>query len=264
MKPFFISIPHSGERIAPETPWLNQLPETVLMCDPDRFVDRLYQPVIAELGLKSVKTEWHRYIVDLNRVPEDIDVDSVEGAPCPSGTHPKGFHWSITTKGHKLIEKPMSMELHRLLTEKYYVSFHRDVKAVYQSFFASGAENVFHLDAHSMPSVGEKLHRDPGQRRADIVVSDCGGKSCSKEYTQLVLEAYKKAGFGVAHNWPYLGGRITEMYGGPDESRHAIQVELNRALYMDEQTKKIKNVEAKEVSERIASAVRWIYSQLPN
>ena len=263
MKPFFISIPHSGEKIAPETDWLKGLPEEILMCDPDRYVDRLYQPVIEQLDLLSVKTEWHRYIVDLNRVPEDIDVDSVIGAPHPAGTHPKGYHWSVTTKGYKLITRPMSMDLHNVLTEKYYLSFHESVRNAYDRFFQKGAQSVYHIDAHSMPSVGGKLHRDPGQKRADIVISDCSGTSCATDFTELVISSYKKAGFGVAHNWPYLGGRITELYGNPNGMRHAIQVELNRNLYMDEQTKLLKVAESQEVSRMIASAVQCIYSQLP-
>ena len=78
--PFFISIPHSGEKVPPQTPWLQHLPEVLLMSDVDRYVDRLYQPVIEALEIPSQKTEWHRYAVDLNRIPADIDQASVIGA----------------------------------------------------------------------------------------------------------------------------------------------------------------------------------------
>jgi N-formylglutamate amidohydrolase len=261
--PFFISIPHSGEKVAEETPWLNELPETVLMCDPDRYVDRLYRPVIERLSLPSVVTEWHRYVVDLNRIPQDIDEDSVVGALHPSGTHPKGFHWSVTTKGDRLIPQPMSMELHETLVKKYYQTFHRSVEGFYRKFEQEGHGKIFQLDAHSMPSKGEKLHRDPGQTRAEIVVSDCSGQSCEPAYTELVISAYERAGFQVAHNWPYLGGRITELYGKPQKGHHAIQVELNRMLYMDEQTKKLKDKEAAEVSAKISKAVETIVQKLP-
>ena len=110
MKPFFISVPHSGEKVPGETPWLLELPETVLMCDVDRFVDRLYQPAIDAVGVPSIVAEWHRYVVDLNRLPGDVDQDSVEGSENPSGSYPTGLHWSVTTRGQKLIPKPMSMD----------------------------------------------------------------------------------------------------------------------------------------------------------
>ena len=99
MKAFFISIPHSGERVPPEAVWLQGLPEGVLMCDVDRYVDRLYQPVVDGLKLGLVKTQWHRYVVDLNRLAEDVDADSVEGSTNASGKFTTGLHWVKTTRG---------------------------------------------------------------------------------------------------------------------------------------------------------------------
>ena len=87
--------------------------------------------------------------------------------------------------------------------------------------------------------MGTRMHRDPGERRADIVVSDCLGKSCDPHFRDLVIAAYTISGFKVGYNWPYMGGRVTEQYGHPSKGQHAIQVELNRALYMDEKTKKL-------------------------
>ena len=60
-----------------------------------------------------------------------------------------------------------------------------------------------------MPSVGTSFHKDPGEKRADIVVSDAHGKSVPKEYCDLVVSSYQSAGFQVKVNWPYVGGGIT-------------------------------------------------------
>ena len=87
-----------------------------------------------------------------------------------------------------------------------------------------------------MPSKGTGLHNDPGQERADVVVSDFHGKSCRKEFVDLVIAAYEAQGFSVAYNWPYFGGGITQMYGRP-KRRHTLQVELNRRTYMNKDTK---------------------------
>ncbi|MGE3759604.1 MAG: N-formylglutamate amidohydrolase, partial [Pseudobdellovibrionaceae bacterium] len=83
--PFFVSIPHSGEKVPAETPWLKELPEPLLFQDVDRYVDILYGPGLKNLQLPFVNTEWHRYAADLNRLPEDIDQDSVFGAPLAKG-----------------------------------------------------------------------------------------------------------------------------------------------------------------------------------
>ncbi len=260
--PFFVSIPHSGEKIPPETPWLKGLPETLLMCDVDRFVDQLYVPNLESLEIPFVKTQWHRFAVDLNRLPEDIDADSVEGASHPSGSFPRGFHWTLTTLREKLMPHPMSQETHRKLVKDIYESFHQNIRDCYESF--KNSERIFHLDAHSMPSRGTSEHRDPGQERAEIVVSDCKGKSCDPRYKDIVIAAYQGAGFKTAYNWPYFGGRVTEQYGHPEKGHHALQVELNRSLYMDESTKQLRPEAAAKVTVQIRKALSEILSQLAN
>src|ERR1700722_8962137 len=108
MKPFFISIPHSGERVPQEATWLQGLPEPIVMCDVDRFVDRLYRPTVDALSLACVTTQWHRYVIDLNRLPDDVDADSVEGSKNPSGKFTMGLHWVKTTRGTRLMPTPIS------------------------------------------------------------------------------------------------------------------------------------------------------------
>lgn len=260
--PFLVTIPHSGEKIPELTPWLKNLPEEVLMSDVDRFVDVLYKPALEALHIPSQKTEWHRYAVDLNRIPQDVDQSSVIGAVKKAGAHPDGYHWVMTKNEVTLMPSPISQNDHQKLTELIYEPFHQGVRNYYELFKKNNFKVVYHLDAHSMPSLGTRMHKDPGEYRADIVVSDCSGKSCSTAFKDLVIAAYVTAGFKVGYNWPYLGGRVTEHYGKPEQNHHAIQVELNRALYMDEKTKKIKP-EAEQVKSKIQKALTYIKSELP-
>lgn len=259
--PFFVSIPHSGEKVPDLTPWLNQLDEPILMSDVDRYVDQLYVPALTEFSIPFEKTEWHRYAVDLNRVPEDVDADSVVGSQNKSGKHSDGYHWVKTKNEVQLMPAPMSFENHKKLTELIYEPFHKGLRNHYSFFKNNGFEKVYHLDAHSMPSLGTRMHRDPGELRAEIVVSDCAAKSCSRKFRDLVIAAYVTSGFKVGYNWPYLGGRVTEMYGKPDQGQHAIQVELNRSLYMDETTKKIKP-ESTDVAQKIKKALQYIKAEI--
>ncbi len=260
--PLFISIPHSGEKIPPQTPWLNRLPEEVLMSDVDRFVDVLYKPSLDSLQIPYQKTEWHRYAVDLNRIPEDVDADSVEGAVKKSGSHTDGYHWVKTKNEVQLLPQPMSQKSHQELTQLIYEPFHVGIRNHYETFRKENVKSIFHIDAHSMPSLGTKMHRDPGEFRADIVVSDCLGKSCDLRFRDLVIAAYATAGFKVGYNWPYMGGRVTEQYGQPAKGQNAIQVELNRSLYMDEKTKQLLP-KHQEVQTKILKALTYIKSELP-
>lgn len=257
---FMITIPHSGEKVPDETPWLKNLPEEILMCDVDRFVDKLYEPALNHLQIPYVKTEWHRYAGDLNRLADDVDAGSVIGHKTPEGPFLRGFHWVITTTEYRLMKEPMPHETHEKLVKKILLPFHDEVKKMAASLKEKSSV-VYHLDAHSMPSVGTRQHKDPGERRADAVVSDSLGKSCSKEYRDLVIAAYVTAGFKVGYNWPYVGGRLTEQYGKPEQNHHTIQVELNRDLYMDEKTKKLKP-EHVEVQKKIEKALSYIQQGL--
>lgn len=261
--PLIITIPHSGEQVPPQAPWLNQLPEEILMCDVDRYVDFLYEPALAKNQLPFVKTQWHRYAADLNRVPEDVDCTSVIGNKNPAGSFDRGFHWVVTTYNQPLMKEPISQKVHDELVSLIYEPFHQGVRDLYSRLHAKGYRRTFHIDAHSMPSVGTKMHRDPGERRADIVVSDSKGKSCDPRFKDLVIAAYVTAGFKVGYNWPYFGGRLTEQYGQPEREQHTLQVEMNRELYMDEVTKKLKPEAAARVQAQIQVALNYIRSQLP-
>lgn len=259
---FLVTIPHSGEKIPDPATWLRSLPEEILMCDVDRYVDRLYEPVLAKMKIPFVKTEWHRYAADLNRVPTDVDASTVKGNSNPAGIHNRGFHWQVTTLNHPLMKEPITLEIHEQLTQLVYHPFHQAIQSLYQQFKTGGAKKIFHLDAHSMPSVGTKMHRDPGQKRADIVVSDGAGKYASENYVDLVMTSYIRAGFRVGYNWPYLGGRVTEQYGNPAKGHEVLQVELSRDLYMNETDKKLKEVAAAEITQKINTALARIVKNL--
>lgn len=259
---FFVTIPHSGERVPDSCGWLKTLPENILMCDVDRYVDRLYEPTLLLRQVPLIKTEWHRYAADLNRVPDDVDCDSVQGHANKAGSNNRGFHWVDTTTGYRLMPKPMSLQWHQEMVQLIYEPFHKSVRNQYEKYFSRGAKKVFHLDAHSMPSKGTAMHRDPGEHRAEIVVSDCKGASCSPQFTDLVLSAYTRAGFKVGYNWPYFGGRVSEQYGKPELGQHAIQAELNRELYMSEETKAFIPDKAKAVELKLAKALDYILANL--
>jgi len=258
MRSLMITIPHSGETLPSEATWLQNLAEPVLMRDADRYVHELYAPVISQHQIPHIIATCHRYVIDLNRHPNEFDAQAVEGATFPKGTHPKGLHWSVTTLGEPLITRPMTMAVHESLVQNHYTPFHTRVKSM-SSEFPRG--DVYHLDLHSMPSQGTAMHNDPGGTRADVVISDFHGKSSRADFVELIKKAYGDAGFSISYNWPYFGGGITQMYGRPDEKHHTVQVELNRATYMDEASKK-KSARFAETQEKLTKAIAAIRAGL--
>lgn len=93
-------------------------------------------------------------------------------------------------------------------------------------------------------------------------MSDCQGKSSKSPFVDLVIVAYVRAGFKVAYNWPYYGGRVSEQYGRPETGQQSVQVELNRALYMDEASKKFLPDRAQVCMGKLEKAIRQIHASI--
>lgn len=260
--PLFISCPHSGEKLPLEANWLQGLDKITLLRDVDRFVDTFYRPLCRKFGLSFIYTPWTRYAVDLNRLPSDVDADSVQNSANDSGAFSSGLHWVKTSRDEVLMQSPISKKLHDILIESYFDPFHKAIQANFEHFKLQGHKRVFHLDVHSMPSMGTSIHRDPGNKRAEIVISDNDGKSCDPKFLELVVESYKQAGFKIEVNWPYKGGRITQTYGNPFKGRHCLQIEMNRSIYMDEETKELNKAAHPEVLAQIDLALTLITEQL--
>lgn len=266
VRPLIVTIPHSGEEIPPEAPWLNGLPETLLMFDVDRYVDKLYAPALDRLKLPWVTTRWHRYACDLNRLASDVDEDSVVGSRNKSGSFPRGLLWSMTTRGEKLMPRAVDQAAFEGLLKRCFHPFHEAVHFVADKAVPPAVRHetrpLYHLDLHSMPSLGTREHRDPGESRADLVISNQDGKSSSKTFFDLALEAGRSEGFLVSANWPYKGGRITEMYGRPHDGWQTIQIELNRKLYMNEETKRPLAKVFEETQTRVGRVLEYIATRL--
>ena len=292
--PLFLSIPHSGEKVPPEAYWLGNLAEPTLVRDVDRFVDQLYEPSIRKLKIPVIIQPWHRYVVDVNRRDFDFDSQTVKGSKAhgSSGFSKRGVHWSRTTLDEPLMKEPISMELHDQLLRDYYWPFHDAIcerieafrRKCFQQSSGGGSDGeeeldargesgekgvsddfntpVFQLDLHSMPSVGTLAHSDPGEKRAQVVISDFHGKSAMGEFREMVTRAYQESGFQVVCNHPYVGGGITQVYGKPEKGQHCIQVELNRALYMDEDTKRILHEKARVLQLNLEKAMKSLCDQL--
>jgi N-formylglutamate amidohydrolase len=257
-----LTVPHSGESLPTEASWLKGIPADVLLTDVDRFIDDLYGHAAKQLDLTMIVAGFHRYAVDLNRLPTDIDATTVEGSSATQDSRfVSGIHWRQTTKGHLLMPVPISQSTHRQLIEKYFDKFHSEVKKAEELIISKYGLPRYHLDLHSMPSQGTAAHKDNGAKRPDIVVSDCEGRASSQEFKDAVIDAYTKCGFEVSYNWPYKGGRMTETYGAPAHQKNSLQIELNRKLYMDETTKK-KSMDYEITKQRLAKALesihRWV------
>lgn len=236
--PLIASIPHSGEEIPKEAHWLQGKKKDILLCDVDRFVGELYEPSLKKLKIPYAKTPWHRYVLDLNRFENHLSSNIVEkGASVSEEGFASGLIWEKTTKGDRLLDEPLKREELEDLLKKYYRPFYKEIQELIEDIKSKNFKQMFHLDLHSMPSLGTSAHKDPGKKRPPVVLSDNDGKTTNSFFKKVVKEAFSKEGFSVVFNDPYKSGAITRTFGKPFLGQNSLQVEINRSLYMDEKSK---------------------------
>ncbi len=235
--PFVVNVPHAG-RIYPQA-FVDsaRLDRLGLRRSEDGFVDLLFAAAPA-LGAPLLKAHFPRAYLDVNREPYELDPRMFDGRlPAFANTRSVrvagglGSVPRIVGDGQEIYRGrlPVSEALHRIDT--IYRPYHRALRGLLLAAHARFGEALL-LDCHSMPSasLGAELGTRP-----DVVLGDRFGTSCSTMLTDAVHAAFEELGYRVARNRPYAGGFITEHYGEPASGIQALQIEVNRALYMDEE-----------------------------
>jgi N-formylglutamate amidohydrolase len=236
--PFVFNAPHAGAIYPTAFLASSRLDAMALRRSEDAFVDELFAPVVG-LGAPLMTAHFPRALLDLNREPYELDPRMFDGRIPPFantrsmrvagglGTIPR-----IVADGQEIYRGriPIEEALHRV--ETLYKPYHRTLRYLIQRTARTFGHAVL-IDCHSMPS--SSVSREDGAR-ADIVLGDRYGTSCTALLTDLLEATLRGRGFKVVRNKPYAGGFITEHYGEPSLGRHALQVEINRGIYMDERS----------------------------
>ena len=236
--PFVFNAPHAGAIYPAAFLASSRLDALALRRSEDAFVDELVEPLVA-LGAPLMTARFPRAYLDVNREPYELDPRMFEGRLPPFantrsmrvagglGTIPR-----IVADGQEIYRTrlPVDEALRRI--EWLYKPYHRALRTLVTRTARSFGHAVL-IDCHSMPS--SSISREDAAK-ADIVLGDRYGTSCAGILTDLVDVALRSRGYSVVRNKPYAGGFITEHYGEPALGRHALQIEINRSLYMDERS----------------------------
>lgn len=233
--------PHSGAEYPPDFVRASKLGPTELRRSEDAFVDELFGAA-PRLGAPLLRALFPRAYVDPNREAWELDPAMFAG-PLPEYVNTAslrvraglGTIARFVATGAEIYRDKLEFGEVRQRIEQLYTPYHRTLAATLDETF-SRFGRVLLIDCHSMPSIGGPMERDAGRRRVDFVLGDCHGASASPLVMEAIATQLKQAGFVVARNDPYAGGFTTRHYGRPADGRHAFQIEINRALYMDEHT----------------------------
>ena len=230
------SLPHSG-RYYPDS-FIHQarLQGSALRASEDAFVDEMV-PFSADDGSSGLACHYARAFCDVNRNALELDARLIRGdlpkAALGLSARVKAGYGVIArclSANQDIYRQPLDMaEVNRRL-DLIYHPYHRTLQTLLREARAAGGRAVL-VDWHSMPS---SAVTQAGAVRPDIVLGTLHGESCSEVLVRTVRRALEGQGLRVGLNKPFAGGYIVEHYGRPGDGVEAIQIEINRALYMDE------------------------------
>ena len=237
--PLVFASPHSGRRYPAGFVAESRLDALTLRASEDAYVDELVNAA-PRLGAPLIAARFPRALLDANRDPWELDPEMFDG-PLPVWSKSRtprvaaglGSIPRIVADGADIYRRRIPVEEAHRRIDRLHAPYHASLERLLSDARATWGVAVL-VDCHSMPSVGGPGDKDRGRGRVDFVIGDRFGSSCAPELTRAVERRLTRLGFHVARNTPYAGGWSTERYGQPDRGLHAIQIEINRALYLDE------------------------------
>jgi len=237
--PLVVASPHSGRHYPPAFVADSRLDPLSLRRSEDSFVDELLAAAPA-LGSPLLRAHFPRAYIDVNREPFELDprmfADTLPGyanTTSPRVAAGLGTIARVVASGADIYRDKLRFDEALWRLRRYYWPYHDALRALIADTQARFGGCIL-LDGHSMPSIGGPTDRDAGSPRVDFVLGDCHGTACAGAVTEAAACELARRGYHVRRNSPYAGGFVTRHYGRPAEGVHALQIEVNRALYMDE------------------------------
>lgn len=231
---FIFASPHSGD-VYPEDMGADPLLERLdLRSAEDAMVDRLIAPGV-DHGATLLLGRLGRAYVDLNRDPADLDpalIDGLEGEPTAArAAAGYGVIPRLTGSGRSLYDRRIGRAEAEARIAAAHGPYHATLAELMEAARTRHGEAIL-VDWHSMPA--RATRGMGGARGPDVVLGDRHGSACEGRLTRRLSTLFEALGWRVALNQPYSGGWTTQAWGRPEAGFQAVQIELNRALYLDE------------------------------
>jgi N-formylglutamate amidohydrolase len=234
--PFVFNSPHSGRNYRPQFLCQTRLDRAAIRKSEDFRVDELFAGAVAQ-GCPLLAANFPRAFLDVNREPYELDPAMFDGA-LPGFCNTRSVRVAgglgtiarIVSETEEIYSRKLSVEEGLERIETIYKPYHAALRTLLTRTHARFGHAVL-IDCHSMPSTRDGAAR---RMRPDFVLGDRYGTSCAAQITWAAAQFLAELGYEVEINKPYAGGFITEHYGRPHSGLHALQIEINRGLYMEE------------------------------
>ena len=254
--PLVFDSPHSGSRYPSAFLAASRLDPLTLRRSEDAFVDELFLPCVA-LGAPLLRARFPRAFLDLNREPFELDPRMFDG-PLPDYVNTRSLRVAaglgtiprVVGDAQPIYRGRVSVADALARVAALHRPYHQRLAGLIERTRARFGVAIL-VDCHSMPSTLAEAGS------LDIVLGDRFGASAAPWVVEALESALLARGYRVRRNKPYAGGYITEHYGAPAAGRHAVQIEVNRALYMDE-ARMVKLERAAELAESLKAAAESV------
>ena len=239
--PLVCDSPHSGTRYPAD--FGHAIERRALRMGEDTHIDRLWGHA-PEVGATLVQAHFPRTYIDPNRSLSDLEPAMLDG-PWPGEAAPgartlalgMGLVWRQTPTRLPIYDRLLGVDEVQRRIATCWRPYHAALQRACDEAAARWG-SCWHLNLHSMPSNAYERLGLPGHRKlADFVLGDLNGRSCDPSFRDWVSQVIREHGYQVSVNDPYEGQELVRLHGRPAEHRHSLQIEVNRALYMDEATR---------------------------
>lgn len=236
--PVVFASPHSGREYPVAFLSKTILDNHMVRSSEDAFVDQLFAGVV-DHGASLLSARFPRAYLDLNRSADELDPALIEGLRrrihSPRIASGLGVVPRVVAGGRQIYHGKISMSEVQRRIDDCWVPYHNQLQRLLDDTRAK-LGSVALIDCHSMPHEAvETLTRD-GNRRPEVVIGDRFGASASSALVDGIEAAFQREGLYVTRNSPFAGAYTVQHYGRPGRNQHAIQIEIDRSLYMDERT----------------------------
>jgi len=234
--PLVFDSPHTG--LAFPSDFRPSIPMELCERVADWYVEELFGAAPAH-GAILLEALFRRAYIDPNRSERDLDLSMVEGDwPDAVDTTEKtargaSLIWKVIDGETAIYDRRLTVDEVRHRIETYWRPYHAALRTALDETYARFGR-VFHVDCHSMPEWGDPRWGDQGERRADFIVGNRDGTTATAAYTEVVVETLRASGYSVAVNVKFKGVELIRRYADPAAGREALQIEVNRGIYMDE------------------------------
>ena len=230
------SSPHSGRDYPPGFLRRSVLDERTIRSSEDAFVDDLLD-CVPDLGAPLLAARCPRAFVDLNRGPDELDPAVIEGLR-PAGYNPRvssglGVIPRVVAGGKAIYRGKLSPDEVMARIDDHWSPYHTCLAGLIAEARADFGEAIV-IDMHSMPHEAVDSIAAAGARRPEIVLGDRFGAAAGGHVVDRIEAAFETAGLRTLRNAPFAGAYIAQHYGRPAGGAHVVQIEIDRALYMNE------------------------------